>query len=105
MRHGEKYSLDEVLFYIDGLSKDKDIDTLSKFAKRSTKAAKSKLDKVFGDKKTEIDGPQSMKGLLQYDSLSEIYESFGERLPSGDLGDEDFNKRVANFRKYMGGQR
>lgn len=97
-RAGEKYSLDEILFYINDLDQ---VDKLAEFAGRSESAVNSKLKKVFGQSKIPVDGPTTLKSILQYESLGEIYQSFGEQLPLGEAGEKDFQRRVNNFRKYM----
>lgn len=77
------------------------MSVLDKFSKKTTSNSSNTFSNLFDRKQKPKgeDGRTSLRGILQYASMEEIYQTFGEAAPE-DIG-ADFDKRAEKFRLWM----
>lgn len=71
-----RYTLDEILFIIDESDRVGSLKDLAKMCNRSEASLRYK----FASGPLE-DGRNSLRGIKQYNSMSQLYKAFGEVLP------------------------
>jgi hypothetical protein len=91
IRSGKRYSIGEILYLFNELER-RSPEELAFQVLRSPKAIVSKFSLP-----TLEAGATSLRGIKQYNSIEEIFRSFGEKY----LGPEDVEKRIEEFREKL----
>ena len=96
-RSGIKYGLNEILFIVNTLGK-KSIEEVAASLGRSKSGLRAKLNT---SKRLE-DGRTSLRGIKQYKNLAELYNAFGEELPTDPTkASEDVQRRIDEFQQQI----
>lgn len=97
-RSGLRYNLDELLFILQALDNDKTIEEVASSLNRSQNGLRAR----FSPSRSLEDGKTSLRGVKQYKSLAELYNAFGEELPSDpERAKQDVLDRVKRFQESL----